>query len=149
VKDDMDKNKEKLIRLIDKMTENEVIEVSNYIEFMRMRKVKKESRLEKNTIDIGEKDTYVDNKMLPNDKNSNEKDKKRNSYCHSGFIMGLLSIFLNDIGILPLATIVVSIIGLAKYDNNVNKDKWQGIVGLILGILFFLVHLNNYGHFGY
>lgn len=141
-------DKEKLIRLIDEMTEKEVIDVGNYIEFMRMKKIKKGSKLEENTINIGEEGTCIDNKRLSNDKNSNE-DKKRNSYCQSGFIMGLLSIFLNDIGILPLATIVVSIIGLAKYDNNINKDKWQGIVGLILGILFFLVHLNNYGHFGY
>lgn len=101
-------DKEKLIRLIDEMTEKEVIDVGNYIEFMRMKKIKKGSKLEENTINIGEEGTCIDNKRLSNDKNSNE-DKKRNSYCQSGFIMGLLSIFLNDIGILPLATIVVSI----------------------------------------
>jgi uncharacterized membrane protein HdeD (DUF308 family) len=73
--------------------------------------------------------------------------KKNNPFCLTGFIMGLFSVFLGGVvGILPILTIIFSAIGLSKFDESINKSKWQGITGLILGILYTLVYLNNYGH---
>jgi len=70
-----------------------------------------------------------------------------NSMCLAGFILGLLSIFLSFIGIIPIVAIICSIVGLVKFDNAVNKNKWQGVLGLILGILYLLVNASIYGHF--
>jgi nicotinamide riboside transporter PnuC len=70
-----------------------------------------------------------------------------NKLCFAGFILGLASILLSEIGIIPLAAIVCSIIGLVKFDKAVNKNKWQGVLGLILGILYLLVNAHLHGHF--
>ena len=76
-----------------------------------------------------------------------ENQQKNNSFCKTGFILGICSIFLGgDIGILPILTIIFSSIGLSNFDNKINKNKWQGTIGLILGILYTLVYLYNYGH---
>lgn len=72
---------------------------------------------------------------------------KPNLLCKTGFILGLFSIFLGGfIGLLPIVTVIVSLIGLVKFDNLINKAKWQGYVGLVLGILYTIVYLYNYGH---
>jgi len=72
---------------------------------------------------------------------------KPNLLCKTGFILGLFSIFLGGfIGMLPIVTVIVSIIGLVKFDKSMNKAKWQGYVGLVLGILYTMVYLYNYGH---
>ncbi|MEE6146355.1 hypothetical protein V2151_26565 [Bacillus cereus] len=72
--------------------------------------------------------------------------KKYNRNCLTGFILGFASIFLAFIGMIPILALVFSIIGLSKFNPEVNKGRWQGIVGLLLGILYTLVYLNNYGH---
>jgi len=60
--------------------------------------------------------------------------KNKNVYCVAAFICGLVSFF-----VLPymsgIGAIVCGIIGIATFDDQNNTNKWQGITGLILGIL--------------
>lgn len=74
-------------------------------------------------------------------------EKIENKYIKWGFRLGIVSVFLGGtIGMLPLVTIVISAIGLVKYDSNIHEKRWQGEVGLIMGLIFFIVNLYNYGH---
>ncbi len=45
-----------------------------------------------------------------------------------------------------MVTIVISGIGLITYDDAIHEKKWQGVTGLILGVLYLFVNLYNYGH---
>ncbi len=77
-----------------------------------------------------------------------EHTKQKNKLCTIGFSFGIASIFLNFIGIIPLAGIVICIVGLIKFDKLKQKSLWMGIVGLILNILYLLVNAYNNGHLG-
>jgi|LFRM01.2.fsa_nt_gb hypothetical protein len=72
--------------------------------------------------------------------------KENNKICATGFGFGFASIFLYFIGIIPLAGIIISIIGLATFDKEKQKNLWMGIVGLILNSLYMLVNAYTNGH---
>jgi tetrahydromethanopterin S-methyltransferase subunit F len=77
-----------------------------------------------------------------------ESVKKENPYCIAGCALGIISIFLGGLlGLLPLLAIIFSLIGLSKFDAKLHKRKWQGVLGLVLGFLFTLVYMHNYGYF--
>ncbi|MCD8509679.1 MAG: hypothetical protein LRY73_07240 [Bacillus sp. (in: Bacteria)] len=65
-----------------------------------------------------------------------------------GFIVGIASTFLFEIGLIPIAGIVLNIIGLSKFNSAKEKNKWMGITGLILSGVYFIVYLYHYGHLG-
>jgi len=77
-----------------------------------------------------------------------EIEKTNNKAAVAGFILGLLSILLAWIGIIPLCAIIFSVVGVCTFKPETQKNKWQVIVGLILGILFMLVNMRIHGHFG-
>lgn len=81
-------------------------------------------------------------------KNENNIVKqKSNPLCMAGFIFGVISTFFGmEIGILPLMAIILSSVGMAQFKNNTYKNKWHGIVGLILGILYMLANVAYYRH---
>ena len=65
----------------------------------------------------------------------------------TGFSLGVVSVFLGGaIGLLPIVAMILSGVGLATFDPTKHKNKWMGAVGLILGALFTLVNMKNYGH---
>ena len=66
-----------------------------------------------------------------------------------GFCLGLASILLFDLGILPLAAIVCSGIGLGTFKTDTQKNRWMAGVGLVLGILFMLVNAEMNGHIAF
>jgi hypothetical protein len=72
--------------------------------------------------------------------------KDNNGIMVTGFIFGLVSIFLNEIGMIPLTGIIISIIGLVTYKEEKHKGLWMGIVALVLNILYSLVNANMNGH---
>jgi hypothetical protein len=72
--------------------------------------------------------------------------KDINGMMLTGFIFGVVSIFLHELGFIPLTGIILSIIGLVKYKEEKHKGLWMGIVGLVLNILYFLVNANMNGH---
>ena len=75
-----------------------------------------------------------------------EKPKTRNGFALTGLILGIASVLLASIGIIPILAIVFSGIGLAKVKDRSGKGKVQAWIGLILGILYTFVYMHQYGH---
>lgn len=64
--------------------------------------------------------------------------KQINSMAVTGFVAGIVSIFLAFIIVPPLVAVTCSAIGLATFNKEKQKGNWMSVVGLILGILFLL-----------
>ena len=61
--------------------------------------------------------------------------------------LGIVSLFFGGtFGLLPIATVVVSVIALANHRGQ--RGAWRGWLGLIFGIAYTLVYMNNYGYLG-
>ena len=69
-----------------------------------------------------------------------------NAFAFWGLILGILSVFLYIVGIVPVLAVAFSGMGLAKVKERGGKGKVQAWVGLVLGLLYTLVSLNYYGH---
>lgn len=63
-----------------------------------------------------------------------------------GFSLGVASMVLFGIGIIPLSGLVASIAGVATFDSQRHKQPWMGWVGIGLGILYTLMYMKEYGH---
>ncbi len=68
-----------------------------------------------------------------------EMEKKNNTICAVGFWLGVASIFIGFIGIIPLVGIILCIIGMVQFDKTKNKNQWMGPIGLVLNLLFLFV----------
>jgi len=77
-----------------------------------------------------------------------EIEKINNKAALTGFILGLVSILFAWIGIIPLCAIIFSVVGACTFKPETQKNKWQAIVGLVLGILGMLSNMSIHGHFG-
>lgn len=77
---------------------------------------------------------------------SRDSLKEKNVWCKRGFWIGIVSIFLAFIGVIPLIGLIISIIGLVKFDKEKHSGLWMGIAGLILNLLYLLVNAYNNGH---
>jgi hypothetical protein len=74
------------------------------------------------------------------------EEKRNNPMGATGFVLGIVSIFLYFIGILPISAIVFSAIGLGTFKEELQKNKWMAGVGLALGIIYTLMYMRAYGH---
>ena len=80
------------------------------------------------------------------DKDS-KKEPKKDPVAITGFILGIISIFLGgSIGILPIATMIISGIGIKKTSPSKKDGRGLALIGLILGIIYFISYLNTYGY---
>ena len=63
--------------------------------------------------------------------------------------LGIASIFLGQIAIIPIVTLGVSIkaIMVSKTEDSGEK-MWKGITGLVLGGIYTLIYLVNFGYVG-
>ena len=73
--------------------------------------------------------------------------RRPNRFARIGFYLGLASILLFDLGIVPLAAIVCSVIGLSTFNENTEEKKWMAGWGLALGVVFLLENMYRNGHF--
>ena len=73
-----------------------------------------------------------------------EDNPQRNVFAITGLSLGIASIILFEVGIIPLLAVVFSGIGLAKAGER--GGKWKAWVGLILGILYYLSNMYHNGH---
>ncbi len=71
---------------------------------------------------------------------------EKNTFAVIGFSLGLLSIFFASIGLIPIAGIITSLVGIYKSGKLNGKGKIYAIIGLLLSIIYFLVHLKIYGY---
>jgi hypothetical protein len=69
-----------------------------------------------------------------------------NGYATTGLCLGVSSIFLAFIGIIPILAIVFSGIALAKASERGGSGRTSAWIGLVLGIVYTLVYLSIYGH---
>lgn len=69
-----------------------------------------------------------------------------NGLAVTGLCLGIASVFLAFIGIIPILAIIFSGLGLAKAHARGGAGQVQAWIGLVLGIVFTLVYLNMYGH---
>ncbi|NMC56057.1 MAG: DUF4190 domain-containing protein [Eubacteriaceae bacterium] len=75
---------------------------------------------------------------------SNVNPTATNTFAIAGFVLGLISWFLNLWGIIGTLAIVFSALGLSKLKLYNNKGKVFAIIGLISGIcnvLYFVIRL--------
>ncbi|WP_088257600.1 DUF4190 domain-containing protein [Fimbriiglobus ruber] len=93
---------------------------------------------------IGDADTTVAPAQSISTNSSVEKSN--NPVAIVGFLLGLLSVFLYAIGIIPILAIVFSGIGLATFNSETQKNKWVAGLGLALGVVYTIMMLNQYGH---
>ena len=70
--------------------------------------------------------------------------KAFNPLAMTGFILGLTSIVLYVIGIIPILGIVFSAIGLGRFNPETQKAKWMGGWGLALSIIFTIMFLSRH-----
>jgi uncharacterized membrane protein YvbJ len=72
------------------------------------------------------------------------KKMKRNEMCTYSFVLGLISIILFNIFWIPFLSIVIGIMGISKVDVEKENNKWMGIAGLTLGVIFLIdyVYIN-------
>lgn len=75
-------------------------------------------------------------------------DRPINRLALTGFIFGVVSIFLYEVGILPIAAVILSAFGLGTFKAEEHSGRWMGIGGLVLGCLYTLMYLISYGHIG-
>ena len=73
--------------------------------------------------------------------------RRHNRFARIGFYLGLASIFLNELGIVPLAAIVCSGIGLSTFNENTEKKKWMAGWGLALGVVYLILNMGRNGYF--
>lgn len=59
--------------------------------------------------------------------------------------LGLTSIILFWIGLIPISAILLSITALAKSDSR-HPGHWKAIVGICTGLFGFVMYLQYYGH---
>ena len=76
------------------------------------------------------------------------REKRNNPWALTGFILGCCSIPLSIIGILSIAAVVCSIVGVTQFDEERHTNKWMGPLGIVLGCLGFLANLAAYGYLG-
>ena len=75
--------------------------------------------------------------MSENNKN-NQLENSNNSYnglSIAGFVLGIISCFLNFFGIIGIVAVVLSSIGLSQISRDYQKGKALAIIGLVLGTI--------------
>jgi len=75
-------------------------------------------------------------------------EKKSNPFALAGFCLGVSSVLLSFLGIIPLLGMAVSAIGLVTFDGSRHRNKWQARWGLGLSLVYMLVNMYLNGHFG-
>lgn len=63
------------------------------------------------------------------------EEKKNNGLAIAGFVVSLVSLFINFAGIVGLVGTILSGVGLEKSKNLEGKGKGLAIAGLIIGII--------------
>jgi hypothetical protein len=93
----------------------------------------------------------VESQAGTNDVVSEAQKKPINKYAIVGLILGITSAFscfvLSELlGIIPIAAIVASILGLTSAKDHGGRGWFPAIIGLILGISYTFLHMVAYGY---
>ena len=66
-------------------------------------------------------------------------DQLNNGYGTASFALGIASVLLYQIGIIPLLGIVFGVIALSTYKEAIHKNKWMAITGLVLSMIYMIM----------
>lgn len=111
----------------------------------------KQVNLYKNEINQGT-DDYDSERVVQSiinykDTNKGSDSSKDVKLINIGFYLGITSIFLGrEVGMIPLLAIILILIGKSRYLDYSEKLKRRANIGLILGIIYFILNLSYYGH---
>jgi hypothetical protein len=73
-------------------------------------------------------------------------ERQNNPLALTGFIIGIAGVFFHFIGVVPVAGIVLSSLGLGSFKPASQKNKWMAGWGLALSIIGTVMYLDAYGH---
>lgn len=74
--------------------------------------------------------------MSENNKNNQlENSNNYNGLSIAGFVLGIISCFLNFFGIIGIVAVVLSSIGLSQISRDYQKGKALAIIGIVLGTI--------------
>ena len=95
---------------------------------------------------------YIVNSIKNYNKINPKSDEKMKSagnvrLINIGFYLGITSIFIGRVvGIIPLIAIILTLIGYVQIEEYSTNIKRRAMIGLILGLIYFIMNLNYYGH---
>jgi 5,6,7,8-tetrahydromethanopterin hydro-lyase len=95
-----------------------------------------------NTVEGNPPDYHVHGRVASCDRSHN----RNNLWALTGFVLGCCSIPFSFIGILPIAALVCSIVGVNTFRQDTQKNSWMGPLGIVLGAMSFLAYLSAWGH---
>ncbi len=72
--------------------------------------------------------------------------RKASGMAVAGFSLGIASVFLYWIGIVPILGLIFSIIALATYRPEIHTGRWMAVIGLVLSALYTVMSLAALGH---
>ena len=75
-----------------------------------------------------------------------QDERERSGLVVAAFVGGIVSIFAFTIGVIPIATVIVAVIALARFDARRHKGRWMAWTGLVLGGVYTFAYLEYYGH---
>ncbi len=73
-------------------------------------------------------------------------DRPVSKLAATGLALGLASIFLYEFGLVPLAAVAISGVGLWRLRPDRESGLWMAIVGVILGAIYTVAYLAAAGH---
>ncbi len=82
---------------------------------------------------MDENEVKQEENIETNTTNTTSEDKKINVCGLLSFIFSLVGLFIFGFP-LGVASIILGIIGIIKFDKEKQKFKWMGIVGLCVGV---------------
>lgn len=71
--------------------------------------------------------------------------KQNNPAAVAGFILGLVSLVLYYLTLIPILALIFGWVGLASFDEEKQKNKWMAVVGLVLGVIYCIMSLSEHG----
>ena len=84
----------------------------------------------------------ADSDAVEKKKTETTSPDSRNPYAIAGLCLGVISIFLGQFGVFPIAAAILSGIGLAK-QKHYRSGRGQAIAGLVLGFIYMLVFIRG------
>ena len=78
---------------------------------------------------------------------SRQQQQHKNGWATAGLILGIISVFTGGaLGIVPILAMISSGIGLAKAKRLGGEGRGKAFVGFILGCIYIVVNMYQYGH---
>ena len=65
--------------------------------------------------------------------------KTTNGLAMTSFALGIISVFVFQLVVLPIAALVTGIVAVSNFDEATQKGRWMAITGIVLGGIYGLL----------